>query len=323
MLKNSGVGVAILVTAEGPTSSNQVRNFYIANNKIYDYLGVGICCQGRYTGCKGVRIFNNYIDGGSTIYTGQFHAIRVSEADDTVVSGNVITNAYRNGIRVDFEGHPVGTPYAFTKSTNTVVTNNILTDCGKSGTDPSISISSSDQVIVSENIVKGSLYTYPISSFGSVTNYSILNNYFQAGTLGVMPAADYQYLSLKWPDSLGGTSAEIKSLNNTSGTKATIELSSSQINFVNNSGSAMFNVVGTPTSYTRLQVQTNSSLQNNIILGSNGASGTDVDFVIAPQNSAGNGRVKFGTYVNTPSAVTGYIEIKDIAGNIRKLAVIS
>jgi hypothetical protein len=37
----------------------------------------------------------------------------------------------------------------------------------------------------------------------------------------------------------------------------------------------------------------------------------------------GNGHIRFGAYTGTPGAITGYIEIKDFNGTIRKLAVIS
>jgi hypothetical protein len=53
------------------------------------------------------------------------------------------------------------------------------------------------------------------------------------------------------------------------------------------------------------------------------AQGTDtnVDLALVPQ---GTGRVRFGTLTATSDvAITGYIEIKDSAGNVRKLAVIT
>jgi hypothetical protein len=49
-------------------------------------------------------------------------------------------------------------------------------------------------------------------------------------------------------------------------------------------------------------------------------SGTDIDVSLAPK---GAGRLRFGTFVGTTSAINGYIEIKDAAGNIRKLATLT
>ena len=167
--------------------------------------------------------------------------------------------------------------------------------------------------------------------FSSGPNFAVgaLNSGIQFRSGSLMSSNGWEAISfavnhtLRWYEPSGGKSGEITCSNGTPSTSTKINIGSSSIALQNNSGSSMFNVVGTATSYTRLQVQTNSFLQDNIILASLGATGTDVDFAITPQNSAGNGRVRFGTYVNTPSAVTGYIEIKDIAGNIRKLAVIS
>lgn len=50
-------------------------------------------------------------------------------------------------------------------------------------------------------------------------------------------------------------------------------------------------------------------------------SASDIDLRLIPQ---GSGRVRFGTHVTTADvAITGFIEVKDINGTIRKLAVIS
>jgi len=46
----------------------------------------------------------------------------------------------------------------------------------------------------------------------------------------------------------------------------------------------------------------------------------NLDLNLVPK---GTGRIKMGTYVNTPLAITGYIEIKDASGNLRKLAVVN
>lgn len=47
-----------------------------------------------------------------------------------------------------------------------------------------------------------------------------------------------------------------------------------------------------------------------------GGSDTNIDLMLAPQ---GTGNVKFGTYTATAPSATGYITIKDSAGNVRKL----
>lgn len=55
------------------------------------------------------------------------------------------------------------------------------------------------------------------------------------------------------------------------------------------------------------------------ISGTSG-SDTNIDLTLTPK---GTGNVRFGTYTGTISAITGYIEIKDSGGTVRKLAVIA
>jgi hypothetical protein len=47
---------------------------------------------------------------------------------------------------------------------------------------------------------------------------------------------------------------------------------------------------------------------------------TNVDLALTPK---GTGNVRFGTYTGTISAITGYIEIKDSGGTVRRLAVVA
>ena len=49
-------------------------------------------------------------------------------------------------------------------------------------------------------------------------------------------------------------------------------------------------------------------------------SDTNIDLQLTPK---GTGLVRYGTYTNTALTITGYIEIKDAAGNVRKLAVVA
>ena len=55
------------------------------------------------------------------------------------------------------------------------------------------------------------------------------------------------------------------------------------------------------------------------VLSSQG-SDTNIDLTLTPK---GTGRVQFGTYTATVSIITGYIEIKDSGGTVRRLAVVS
>jgi hypothetical protein len=75
------------------------------------------------------------------------------------------------------------------------------------------------------------------------------------------------------------------------------------------------------TAATNYLTVTNASSANVPVIGSMSTVATDVDLRLSPQ---GAGNVSFGTFASTASEViTGYITIKDAAGNARKLAVIS
>ena len=131
--------------------------------------------------------------------------------------------------------------------------------------------------------------------------------------------------AIRWWQNSSGTPTVAGSIictNNTPNTKTKIQIDSSIVSFTNNQGFSFFTAVTNPTSASRLQINSISATQ--IILSSTGIAGTDVDLALSPQNSIGNGRVKFGTHVaNADAPISGYIEIKDGNGTLRKLAVIS
>ena len=67
-----------------------------------------------------------------------------------------------------------------------------------------------------------------------------------------------------------------------------------------------------------MQIQSNiaGAAPNVSCLGTD----TNIDLALTPK---GTGNVRFGTYTGTISAITGYIEIKDAGGTIRRLAVVA
>ena len=94
--------------------------------------------------------------------------------------------------------------------------------------------------------------------------------------------------------------------------------------FFQNSGNASTGFIirqGTGTVVNYLQVAS-SATGNAPVLSSQG-SDTNIDLALTPK---GTGLIRFGTYVSnaaTTFSLDGYIELKDAAGNIRKLAVIA
>ena len=74
------------------------------------------------------------------------------------------------------------------------------------------------------------------------------------------------------------------------------------------------------SNYTRLALKTASGV-HTLETESAGSGDADIDLALTPK---GTGRVRYGTHAAVVAeVVTGYIEIKDAAGTVRKLAVIS
>jgi hypothetical protein len=65
---------------------------------------------------------------------------------------------------------------------------------------------------------------------------------------------------------------------------------------------------------------TGAGAGNPPVISAQGATNPDLDLTLAPK---GAGRLRFGTYTGTISAITGYIEIKDAGGTVRRLAVVA
>lgn len=96
--------------------------------------------------------------------------------------------------------------------------------------------------------------------------------------------------------------------------------SNGQFNFKSHAGSNQQFAIASTGSAVNYPYVAGSATGNAVTVG---ATGTDaaVDLQFLPK---GAGRVRFGTLTaNADAAITGYIEIKDQAGNTRKLAVIS
>ena len=124
---------------------------------------------------------------------------------------------------------------------------------------------------------------------------------------------------INWYGSDGNISSYISGENNTSSTKVGILFFSNGFNFVNNSNNSCFLVSTTATAVNRVQITAADTTVSPSITAQ--GSDTNMDLVF---NGKGTGRIRYGTHVaNADAPISGYIEIKDAAGNIRKLAVIS
>ena len=84
-------------------------------------------------------------------------------------------------------------------------------------------------------------------------------------------------------------------------------------------GGTQFVVDNTASAVNWLQV-TGAATGGAPVVSARG-SDTNIDLALTPK---GTGNVRFGTLTATSDvAITGFIEIKDSAGNVRKLAVIT
>jgi hypothetical protein len=93
----------------------------------------------------------------------------------------------------------------------------------------------------------------------------------------------------------------------------------SAINFLTNSGNQrqlQINHTASAVNYFALTGSAAGSAPAFSVAGSD----TNIDLALTPK---GTGNVRFGTYTGTISAITGYIEIKDSGGTVRRLAVVA
>ena len=89
--------------------------------------------------------------------------------------------------------------------------------------------------------------------------------------------------------------------------------------FYSSAGNLLFAITPTASAVNYLQV-TGGATGNAATFSAQG-SDTNIDLALTPK---GTGRVRFGTLTaNADAPITGYIEVKDSAGNVRKLAVIA
>lgn len=113
------------------------------------------------------------------------------------------------------------------------------------------------------------------------------------------------------------------------GTDANIGLSFGTLNDANidffasgdpNAGTGRRQLRVAPTTNAVNFVQVTGAATGGVPTISAQGTDTNIDLALTPK---GTGRVRFGTYTATISAITGYIEIKDAGGTVRRLAVVA
>lgn len=125
---------------------------------------------------------------------------------------------------------------------------------------------------------------------------------------------------IKWYESDTRTPAAlIRSNINTAGKTLKLSFENDQLSLVNEGGSTVFNIAATATDINRVQINSSATgIPPSIRMAGADA---NIDFRLLPK---GSGLVRFGAHSAIGAeTVTGYIEIKDDTGVVRKLAVLS
>ena len=179
-------------------------------------------------------------------------------------------------------------------------------------------------------------------SFQVADNSTAVANYLTAiGTSGVpYLQANGTGTNISTAISSKGTGSVSIWTNSANQVQMTVSHTASAVNYVQVTGAATGGVptISAQGSDTNIAVAINSkgtggvrlAAQNTDFLFATGGTGgatlsagggsTNVDLLLTPK---GTGNVRFGTYTATVSIITGYIEIKDSGGTVRRLAVVS
>jgi hypothetical protein len=274
--------------------------------------------MGRIDGCFNIVFTGNDIDGNlSNLFN--YGAIDIRGCDNVIISNNIVKNTTKYAINLGKEAAVGFYPYQSNTNINIIgnVFENIFTSTGGSAIlfeAPVI-----DKINIIGNVVKSGNFNYTlfVNIGTTVTNYSMQNNYFKEGVLGI--TNNDQLFDINWYDAFGNINATIRAANNAPNTKTRLSFFSNGFNFLNNADNPCFLVSTSATGVNRIQVAGTDTGTPPQILAE--GSDTNIDLNI---RSKGTGLVRIGTHTaNADAPISGYIQIKDTTGNIRKLAVIS
>lgn len=167
-------------TADQPTP---MYNMSITENKIYNVSQCGIWVMGRSGVCYDFVVANNLVQNVS-----QFYGLAVSDSTRGTVIGNVVKNTARSGIRIYSE-------YNDTAVQRMILANNVFENTNTSleaSVDPGSAISVTDlssNVIVDNNIVKGTTHRYAVFIGTNASNVSVYGNDYAKGLTGLFGVA--------------------------------------------------------------------------------------------------------------------------------------
>jgi parallel beta-helix repeat protein len=222
--------------------------------------------------------------------------------------------------------------YQLTSGDNIIVSNNIINDAALGNVSANnfeksaISVTSfnvDSNIAVIGNIVKGTTHSWCVVGTEWLKHYT---GSYEIGTLS--PAytnfddgtvIDNGTQEIKWVyGGSGGVVTKIKSNTTSSANRVDLDFQNGATDFRGANANNQFRIANTASATNGIQIFPNAS--GPPIVSAIGTA-TDIDLNL---QAKGAGRITYGTHAAiTTETVTGYIQIKDTAGNVRKLAVVS
>jgi hypothetical protein len=285
--------------------SNHALILYSNNTERMRITNAGTISLGAAPGSESLRVTPvasavNYVEALGAL-TAQPPTLRASGSDTNIPlwissKGTSTLNFYTNSFST--------LQFSITNAASAV--NYLQVTGAATGNTPNLSAQGSDAAVNISYSTKGT--GFHNFTTGGGTQFLITNT-----------ASAVNYLQVTGGD---GTTTSPRFSAQGSSTDVTVQFQSKgagELQFFTNSVTRQFNIAHTASAVNYLQV-TGSATGNAATLSAQG-SDTNIDLALTPK---GTGKVRFGTHTGTADvAVTGYIEVKDSAGNVRKLAVIT
>ena len=312
---------AILITATDTIGNPSIRpcqNFYIANNKIRQSFFAAFSPMGRIDGCFNIVFTGNDIDGNLS-NTSYYGAIDIRACENVVISNNIIRNTTKAGIYLGREG-AIGF-YPYQNNNNITIIGNTLKNISINPIHNAIEFASQivNKINCIGNIIDGGAYNYAIAVAGgtTVTDYSFFANKITSGAIAPTSSQNLDDITFYANDGNIGTT--IRAVVNNSLNSTRQSFFDNGVNFLNSSDESVFLISHQPTHVNRVQATSNNTGAPPQV----SAAGTDtnIDLLLSAK---GTGNIRIGTHsAITTETLSGFITVKDTAGNVRKLAVIS
>jgi len=317
--KNCGAGIVLGGAADLQTSAFKG---IITNNLTTNCL-VGISVRI----CDGIVISGNRIEDFGYDSTGAATAtggIQIEGASSCIINGNNITIASTAPVHANSTGIWLKdrTELSVTYSSEyNFVAGNVVNGCGRG----IVEDASSNFTMIGENYITNTTGTTlslsgSNSQFGPVITNSVAYRIGGSGSPSLEVTKVENAINYITAAGSAGTTAVL----GTAGTSTDVNLAlapkgAGVILLGGAAGGEALRVSKGVTSGNALQVNGAASGAYPALV-SRGAD-TNIDLALVPK---GSGSIRFGTLIaSADTPITGYIEVKDISGNIRKLAVIA